>query len=177
MKNKLPIIFIIFLCIYLSQSVQFHGDNIQLSTCDHLEIFEDEKSEQIAESMDIERLNKTVSNFYNVSQENNIWSEDSKHLSKSLLQQVNQNRKKYDGLFLGFDPFVNGQDAKISNLVIHAPQLSDSSATVKVNFLNFEKENVLIYIFVKEDGIWKLDDIASILGDFRWLLSEVVNNP
>lgn len=72
-----------------------------------------------------------------------------------------------------FDPFINGQDYAISNLVIGTPSITDDSATVAVSFDNFDQPMVLTYDLVREDGGWKIDDVASDEGEYPYRLTEI----
>lgn len=74
---------------------------------------------------------------------------------------------------LDFDPFVDGQDYQLTDLSIGAPGIAGDSATVDVTFNNMGEPRALTYDLVFEDGSWKVDDIASSLGDFPWRLSEL----
>jgi ABC-type transporter MlaC component len=60
---------------------------------------------------------------------------------------------------LEFDPFYEGQDALIKNLVVGKAKLSGEKATVIVKFLNFNEKHTLTYKFVKENSAWKISDI------------------
>lgn len=97
--------------------------------------------------------------------------------SKRLSAVYAQSQRDYDGFALTFDPVVNGQDALIEDLVIHPALIDADHAYVTVRFLNFGTDNVLVFSFVCEDRAWRVDEIASIGGDTRWVLSEVLRNP
>jgi hypothetical protein len=122
-----------------------------------------------------------VDNFYNSHDANPFWSDDpltrATLFSNKLAKEFTIGIEKYGQFLITFDPFLNGQDAKISKLVIHPATFSDNRAFVKVSFCNFDQDNLLIYSFVAENDQWKLDEIASVGGEFRWLLTEILHNP
>lgn len=74
---------------------------------------------------------------------------------------------------IDFDPFVDGQDYQLTDLSIGAPGIAGDFATVEVTFNNLGEPRALTYDLVFEDGSWKVDDVASTLGDFPWRLSEL----
>lgn len=74
---------------------------------------------------------------------------------------------------LGFDPYVDGQDFQLSNLVIGAAEISGDAAIVAVSFDNFERPTVLTYELVREGGGWKIDDVVSEAGEYPYRLSEI----
>lgn len=75
---------------------------------------------------------------------------------------------------LDFDPFINGQDYDLSDLVIEEPVVSGTLASSTVRFANFGEKDVLVVSMVKETGGWKVDDVESVEGDVQWKLSEIL---
>jgi len=74
---------------------------------------------------------------------------------------------------LGFDPYVDGQDYQLSNLVIGDDEISGDEAVVEVSFDNFEQPVALSYELVFENGSWKIDDVVSEEGEYPYRLSEI----
>lgn len=74
---------------------------------------------------------------------------------------------------IDFDPYVDGQDYQLTELAMAAPAIAGDFATVDVTFKNMGEPRALTYDLVFEDGGWKVDDVASTLGDFPWRLSEL----
>ena len=72
-----------------------------------------------------------------------------------------------------FDPYINGQDYDISNLVIGTPEVSGDQTTVVVSFDNFDQPTTLSYDLVLEDDGWKIDDVASDEGEYPYRLSAI----
>ena len=109
------------------------------------------------------------------------WPQDAAHrsplLSARLSAAFETSQRKYGQFFLTFDPIVNGQDALIEGLVVYPALFDGDRAYVNVRFTNFDQDNALVYSFVAEDGKWKLDELASIGGEARWLLTDMLQNP
>ena len=74
---------------------------------------------------------------------------------------------------LGFDPYVDGQDYELSDLVIDDARISGDMAVVEVSFDNFERPTTLTYEMVFEDGGWKIDDVVSQAGEYPYRLSDI----
>ncbi|MGV8832034.1 MAG: DUF3828 domain-containing protein [Devosia sp.] len=74
---------------------------------------------------------------------------------------------------IDFDPFINGQDYSVSNLVIGAAGIAGDYASVTVTFDNFDQPQVLDYDLVREGDGWKIDDVASAEGEYPYRLSEI----
>lgn len=72
---------------------------------------------------------------------------------------------------LAFDPFIEGQNALITDLNISDPQILGDRATILVSFHNFDHASLLSLALVKEPDGWKVDDVASLGGGQNWLLS------
>ena len=74
---------------------------------------------------------------------------------------------------IDFDPYINGQDFDLSNLVIGTPDIAGDEASVVVSFDNFGQPTTLDYDLVLEDGGWRIDDVAASNGDYPYRLSEI----
>lgn len=74
---------------------------------------------------------------------------------------------------LDFDPYIDGQDYQIDDLVIGEPVLSGNNAQVNVSFDNFGRPTALIYDLVFENDGWKIDDVASDLAEYPYRLSAI----
>lgn len=74
---------------------------------------------------------------------------------------------------LDFDPFIDGQDWEITDLQIGAAGIAGDYASADVTFKNFGEERTLSYDMVKEDGGWKIDDVASKTPGNEYRLSEI----
>ncbi|HEY4199729.1 MAG TPA: DUF3828 domain-containing protein [Devosiaceae bacterium] len=78
---------------------------------------------------------------------------------------------------LDFDPFINGQDYELTELVIGEPVIDGDTASSQVTFKNFEDPIGLSITMVKEADGWKVDDVQSTVGEFQWKLSDVLTTP
>jgi hypothetical protein len=74
---------------------------------------------------------------------------------------------------LGFDPVISGQDGAASNLKIGTPAIQGDKAQVTVTFRNGEKVT-LTYSLVREQGGWKVDDIAEPNTQYPWRLRKLL---
>ncbi|MGO4872720.1 MAG: DUF3828 domain-containing protein [Roseiarcus sp.] len=93
--------------------------------------------------------------------------------TKSLnaaLKAMDARSKKLDEPILDFDPVTDSQDPMVERLSI-APQ---SDGVVAATFFSGEVKHVVRYVFVKQDGAWKIDDIAGGQGDDKWDLREII---
>ncbi len=70
-----------------------------------------------------------------------------------------------------FDPFIEGGNALLLDLVIGEPVVRDDRALATVSFHNFDHTSLLSIAMVWEAGGWKVDDIASLGSGENWLLS------
>jgi hypothetical protein len=68
-----------------------------------------------------------------------------------------------------FDPVISGQDGEAKNVRLSPPILTDNRAELEVSFTNGGKVT-LYYTLVREQGGWKVDDIANQEGEFPWSL-------
>lgn len=74
---------------------------------------------------------------------------------------------------LDFDPYIDGQDFDLADLVIGEPQQVGDRATVDVTFTNFGEPRHIVYDLVYENGGWRINDVAGENADFTYRLSEI----
>lgn len=74
---------------------------------------------------------------------------------------------------LDFDPFVDGQDWEIGGLTLKEVYRSGGEARVRADFANFGQPRSLLFSLVREDGGWRIADIAETLPP-RWTLSKIL---
>lgn len=72
---------------------------------------------------------------------------------------------------LAFDPFIEGQNSLLLDLVIGEPVLNGDRAISTVSFHNFDHLSLISVAMVREADGWKVDDVASLAGSQNWLLS------
>ena len=102
-----------------------------------------------------------------------------KHFTRSLLSADNamdaRSRKSNEPI-LDFDPITNSQDPSVRNLSI-AVESSDAAKTVVAASFDRERRpsrNVVRYVFAREGGAWRLDDMRGEEGDDKWDLRELM---
>lgn len=109
----------------------------------------------------------------------NIADESEKLRSRALQALYAADEKKtpkgYAGA-LDFDPFISGQDFKITNLKVVSVKQSGSKATVEVTFKNFDEKDDLVYSLVKEPDGWKIDDVASVKQGSEYRLTKIFHD-
>lgn len=76
---------------------------------------------------------------------------------------------------LGFDPFVNGQDAVIEAVAIalEAPP-HEGEAVVSASFVTYGEQNELRFDMRLEEGQWRIDNIRS-LSEPAWNLRDLLS--
>lgn len=72
---------------------------------------------------------------------------------------------------LAFDPFIEGQNSLLLDVVIGEPVLNGDRAVSTVSFHNFDHLSLISVAMVRETDGWKVDDVASLAGSQNWLLS------
>lgn len=65
---------------------------------------------------------------------------------------------------LDWDFVIDGQDYRLSNIKVGAAVVAGDKVTVTVSFKNMTTPCVNVYVFVREDGQWKVDDIETKSG-------------
>lgn len=70
-----------------------------------------------------------------------------------------------------FDPFIEGNHALLLDLNIGTPVVRRDRALATVTFHNFDHTSLLAITMKREQGGWKVDDIASMGSEQNWLLS------
>ncbi|HEV7345805.1 MAG TPA: DUF3828 domain-containing protein [Devosia sp.] len=74
---------------------------------------------------------------------------------------------------ISFDPYIDGQDYDLGELVIGEPAITGDAASVEVSFTNFGEPRSLTYELVLEDDGWKIDDVVSTSPDNPYRLSDI----
>ena len=73
-----------------------------------------------------------------------------------------------------FDPLVNSQDVGVTDIVITEPVVQGDTAIGIVTFLNYGEPGISVITMVKEGDVWRIDDLATMTGEYRFLLSELL---
>ena len=98
------------------------------------------------------------------------------YLSKSLraaLKAMDARSKKLNEPILDFDPVTDSQDPQVEKLTIAA----EGDAAAIATFYSGDVKHVIRYSFVREDGAWKVDDIAGGAGDETFDLRDIIKPP
>ncbi len=93
--------------------------------------------------------------------------------SKRLQALIDKDAAEGEVGRLDFDPIVDGQDWEIGGLKMKEVYRSGGEARVRADFANFGEPRNLLFSLVREDGEWRIDDIAETLPP-RWTLSKIL---
>ncbi len=99
--------------------------------------------------------------------------------TKALNALFDKDAKEADGDVgrLDFDPYIDGQDYQITDLVFHDAVITGDTAKVEVTFKNFDTSEDLMFTLVKEADGWKVDDVVSSNKDFPYSLKDIMSGP
>jgi hypothetical protein len=95
------------------------------------------------------------------------------YLSKSLraaLRAMDARSRKLNEPILDFDPVTDSQDPQVEKLTIAA----EGDAAAVATFFSGDVKHVIRYSLVREDGAWKVDDIAGGAGDETFDLRDII---
>lgn len=70
-----------------------------------------------------------------------------------------------------FNPFLPDFSALLFDMSIGEPVVIGDRALINVSYHNFDHPRLLSIAAVREDGGWKVDDVASLGDEDHWLLS------
>jgi hypothetical protein len=74
---------------------------------------------------------------------------------------------------IDWDVFVDGQDWKLTELKIALVSKSADKAEVRATFKNFGEPSNMLFDLVREDGRWRVDDVAKTIPP-RWTMSKIL---
>jgi hypothetical protein len=66
---------------------------------------------------------------------------------------------------IDYEPLIDGQDGEVKGLVIVKTAATPDKATVEARFTSFEDKTIVIFDFVNEKSIWKIEDIRDKEGN------------
>ncbi len=78
---------------------------------------------------------------------------------------------------IDFDPWINGQDYEIKDVVIGDPVIAGDRATVPVEFKNFDQPQKATLTLVKEGARWMVDDIENVDTEYAFRLRAILEAP
>lgn len=70
-----------------------------------------------------------------------------------------------------FNPFLPDVNALLFDVAIGEAAIIDDRAVVNVSYHNFDQPRLLSIAMIREDGGWRVDDVASMGKEDHWLLS------
>ena len=70
-----------------------------------------------------------------------------------------------------FNPFLPDVNALLFDVAIGEASVIDDRAVVNVSYHNFDQPRLLSIAMIREDGGWRVDDVASMGNEDHWLLS------
>jgi hypothetical protein len=89
---------------------------------------------------------------------------------RAALRAMNARSKRTNEPILDFDPVTDSQDPAVDRLSI-APE---SDSVIAATFFSGEAKHLVRYVFVREGGAWRIDDIAGGEGEGKWDLREII---
>jgi hypothetical protein len=93
-----------------------------------------------------------------------IFNRGSKALKALYKKDQACSRKSGGVCALDFDFVIDGQDFQIADVKVGPTQITGATAEVIVTFKNFDTPNVNTYHFIKEGGLWVVDDVENQSG-------------
>jgi len=112
-------------------------------------------------------------------QQENIEEHFSPHLQALVVSNLKANAVDSAGTridpaapdFGSFNPFINGESGTPQNLAVSEPVIQGETAVALVSFTNADKPTVLTISMVRDEGMWKIEDVASVGAGEKWLYS------
>jgi hypothetical protein len=96
----------------------------------------------------------------------------------ALYEQDRADSERLGGIArIDFDPWINGQDFELTDLVVSEAEISGDTATVPVDFKNMGQENSMWVSVVKEADGWKIDDVEHFGPENPYRLSTILEAP
>jgi hypothetical protein len=99
-------------------------------------------------------------------------------LSRALLKAMdamNRRSKTANEPILDFDPITDSQDPSVVDLKIAAEAGDPARPVVDASFdRGANDRDVVRYVFVREGGAWKIDDISGGAGESKWDLRDII---
>ena len=116
---------------------------------------------------------------YDVPSAFNSRSIRARYFSKAFLKDVTSAEalsRKLNEPILDFDPVTNSQEPSVNKLQITSESETDKSAVVAATFYSFEepKPSIVRYLFVRETGGWRIDDMSGAHDTDKWELRKML---
>lgn len=109
----------------------------------------------------------------------------SKYLSRSLIElwaKADARTAKGDGGPIGFDPVTNSQDPNVKSFQVAVEKSEADKAVLTVTIKahgeqrKVRSDEVVRYEFVREAGLWKIDDIKGTVDGEAWSIRQLLVN-
>jgi hypothetical protein len=106
-----------------------------------------------------------------------------KYLSKSLVRlwaDADAHTPKGDVGPIDFDPITNSQDPDVKSFKVVAEKLDADKAVIAATITGHHapspkpEDQVIRYIFVRDDGQWKIDDISGASDGEAWSIRDIL---
>jgi hypothetical protein len=105
-----------------------------------------------------------------------------RYLSRSLVDlwaRADANTPKGDVPPIDFDPVTNSQEPDVKSFKVEAEKLETDKAVIAVTITGRmprakPSDNTIRYNFVREDGKWKIDDIAGTIDGEAWSIRDIL---
>jgi hypothetical protein len=106
-----------------------------------------------------------------------------RYLSRSLVDlwaRADANTPKGDVPPIDFDPVTNSQEPDVKSFKVEAEKLETDKAVIAVTITGRmprakPSDNTIRYNFVREDGKWKIDDIAGTIDGEAWSIRNILS--
>jgi hypothetical protein len=106
-----------------------------------------------------------------------------KYLSKSLVglwARADAHTPKGDVGPIDFDPVTNSQDPDVKSFKVVTEKLEADKAVIAVTITGRTarakpSDDIVRYVFVPDDGKWKIDDISSTLDGEAWSIRDLLS--
>lgn len=72
---------------------------------------------------------------------------------------------------------LDAQEWKIAGVTAHMVNKSDDKASVEADFSNYDHPQHVTYLFVRESGDWKIDDVVWFEDGADKKISEIIETP
>ena len=83
----------------------------------------------------------------------------------ALLKKVFERSEAENEPGIDYEPLIDGQDGEVKGLSIVVTASGQAKSTVEARFTSFEDKTVVIFDFVAEANVWKIDDIRDKEGN------------
>ena len=94
-----------------------------------------------------------------------IRSYASKSFAKAIDAENRCTHKTHEICAIDSDIIIDGQDWDISQVSVTKEKNTENTQIIRAQFLNFNRNHILRYFFIKENNIWKIDEIETTQSD------------